>query len=178
MESAQGRVRSPDLSTINEINAASHLHQGPGHGCGFLVERHPCPAWRGTLPRAAEGARIQHACQAEIFIAGDVSVSVKQKIGSPHARRRNMHQEERLAQALEKETPGQIETPVVVAKHSKEWPAEGLNGFQRRLVAEVPQMPDLVGPLQFSDDGDRESPVGIGDYGDAHHEISVYSLAA
>jgi hypothetical protein len=107
-----------------------------------------------------------------------MSVSVKQKIGSSDARRWNMDQKERFSETLEKKAPGQIESPVVVAEHTKEWPAYGFDRVQRRLVAKITQMPDLVGSLQFPDDRNRKPPVGVSDYGDEHDQFSVYSPAA
>ena len=72
--------------------------------------------------------------------------------------------------------PRQIEAPVIVAKHTEKWPAHRLDRVQRRLVAKVSQMPDLVGLLQFPSDGCWKLPMGVGDYGNEHDEFSVYSL--
>ena len=76
-----------------------------------------------------------------------------------------------LPSAFEKKARGQIETPVVVAKHAKEWPADRFDGVESLLIAIVPQMPDLVGLPQFTGAGGREPSVGVGNYGDEHGEF-------
>jgi hypothetical protein len=105
-----------------------------------------------------------------------MGMCVKQEVGSSDARRRNVYQKERFPQTLEKKASGQIEAPVIVAKHAEKWPAHGLDRFKRRLVAKIPEMPDLIGLPQFSGDGGWKLPVRIGNYGNEHDEFSVYSL--
>ena len=104
-------------------------------------------------------------------------MAVKQEVGSSDARRRNVYQEECFPQTLQKKASGQIEPPVIVAKHTEKWPAHGLDCFKSRLVAKIPKMPDLIGFLQLLRDGGWKLPVSIGNNGNEHDEFSVYSLS-
>jgi hypothetical protein len=85
-------------------------------------------------------------------------------------------QEEGFPQTLEDKASGQVEPPVIVAKHTKKRPADGLDRFESRLVTKIPKMPDLIGSLQFLGDSGWKLPVSVGNNGDKHDEFSVYSL--
>ena len=167
------------LKALKELNdlRESNFHYSPGNPGGGFVQIHPRPAWRGAFAGSAKSARVQYAGQTDRFITWHVSMSVKQEVGSSDARRRNVHEKERFPQTLKKKALGQIEAPVIVAKHAKKWPAHGFDCFKRCLVAKIPEMPDLIGPLQFLGDGGWKLPVSIGNYGDEHDEFSVYSLS-
>jgi hypothetical protein len=168
-------LKAPRKSTTGTAFLESNLHHSPGNP--GLVQIHPRPALRGAFAGSAKGARVQYAGQTDRFITRHVSMSVKQKVGSSDARRRNVYQKKRFPHALEKEALGQIESPVIVPKHTEKWPAHGFDCFKRCLVAKIPEMPDLIGPRQFLGDGGWKLPVSIGNYGNEHDEFSVYSLS-
>ena len=86
-------------------------------------------------------------------------------------------EQERFPRTFENKASGQIEPPVIVAKHTKKWSAHGLDRVKSRLVTKISKMPDLISSLQFLGDGGWKLPVSIGDNGNEHDEFSVYSLS-
>ena len=62
--------------------------------------------------------------------------------------RRNMYQNEPHAKAFEPELAGPCEIGVTVAVHDSQRQPEVLNLHQRRRLAHIAKMPDLVGAAQ------------------------------
>ena len=85
------------------------------------------------------------------------------------------------AKAHQVECQREVEAEVVVAKDAVEGSTDADAGAERREIAEIAKVPDLIGRCERGQDFFREPTVGIRNHGDAHgrdsSEVGAYRFA-
>jgi hypothetical protein len=96
-----------------------------------------------------------------------MGVAVKQKIARGQVARRNVDETETPAVLLKGELLGQVETKVVIAKHSVKWTPDREAVAEAFRIAKIPEMPDFIGFCEVRQDFLWQVAVGVRDDGNA-----------
>ena len=131
------------------------------------VEGEPGIGTRRALVGFAKRAGIPHARGSDAFVAGDVGVPVQEETGCWKTRRGNVDEVKTVTVALDIQCLRQIECEVVVPQDGDQRRAERFAGLESCQVAEIPDVPDFIGPGHEGMEICREAAVGIGNDGDA-----------
>ena len=96
---------------------------------------------------------------------------MNQHIAIRHTPWRDVHQAVSLSTPLEIQCLRKRQSVVVIAKHSKKWPANGLAQTQRFQIAKISKMPDFISLLEFLDQFFRKAAMGVGNDGNPVHRV-------